>query len=203
MDKLVEWGLDDIYGLIKRISLVSEPATEQDFMLFNNVDLKFKMIDNEKRILTGVAMRPNIKIKRLDENGELYYGFFSEETVRKASEYFFKKGSNLNYTNLEHKYEIDGVYVFESWIVEDPELDKTKFLGFNDIVKGDWVVSMKVENENVWNNYLKTGLIRGFSVEIKLNEAEVNIYDKIIEILENKELNDEMRYDEITKLFQK
>lgn len=170
--KLIEWELDDVIGELKRISLVSEPAIEEDFLLFNSQLHQFKT-DNEKRILTGPAMRPDINIARKDDLGNLYYGFFSKDTVRKCAELFFKSGSNLNRTNLEHEFEIDGVYVFESWIVENPEMDKSKELGFSNVKEGDWFVSMKIDNEGVWNNYLKTGLIKGFSVEVRASEVEI------------------------------
>lgn len=185
-NKLIEWTLDDVMGELKRISLVSVPAIEEEFLLFNQIDLKFKTLDEEKRIVTGPAMRPDIHIPRKDELGELYYGFFSKDTVRKAAEIFFKNNSNANRTNIEHEFEIDGVYVFESWIVEDPNMDKAKALGFTDIRKGDWWVSMKVENDAVWNNYLKTGLIKGFSVEVKAGELEVEeTLSKIKDILDS------------------
>lgn len=153
-------------------------------MLFSADDMKFKAIDEDKRVLTGPAMRPNIKIKRYNALGELYYGVFPEEVVRQAAEMFFKKGSNTNNTNLEHEFEIDGVYVFESWIVENPEMDKSKELGFSGVKKGDWFVSMKVDNEVVWKNYLKTGLIKGFSVEIRADEKEIDTIEMIKAVLD-------------------
>ena len=182
--RIIEWIISDIEAELRRISLVSTPAIEEDFLLFNSVET-FKTIDNEKRVVSGPAMKANINIARKDENGELYYGFFSEETVRKAAELFFKKGSNMNLTNLEHEIEIDGVFVFESWLVENEEIDKAVALGFKNVKKGDWFVSMKVENDAVWENYLKTGLIRGFSVEAKLREKEVDTLSKINDILES------------------
>jgi hypothetical protein len=192
-NKLIEWFLDDVMGELKRISLVSVPAIEEEFLLFNNMDLKFKTLDEDKRIVTGPAMRPDIHIPRKGDGGELYYGFFSQDTVRKAAELFFKKNSNANNTNLEHEFEIDGIYVFESWIVEDSEMDKAKALGFTDVRKGDWWVSMKVENENVWNNYLKSGLIRGFSVEVKAGEVDVDVelISQIKDILDGTSADDE------------
>ena len=192
-NKLIEWFLDDVMGELKRISLVSVPAIDEEFLLFNNMDLKFKTLDEDKRIVTGPAMRPDIHIPRKGDNGELYYGFFSQDTVRKAAELFFKKNSNANNTNLEHEFEIDGIYVFESWIVEDPEMDKAKALGFTDVRKGDWWVSMKVENENVWNNYLKSGLIRGFSVEVKAGEVDVDVelISQIKDILDGTSVDNE------------
>ncbi len=197
--KLIEWTLDDVMGELKRISLVSVPAIEEEFLLFSK-ELQFATIDEDKRIVTGPAMRPDIHIPRKDDNGELYYGFFSQDTVRKAAELFFKKNSNANKTNLEHEFEVDGVYVYESWIVEDPNNDKAKALGFTDVRKGDWWVSMKVENDVVWQNYLKTGLIRGFSVEVKAGEKDVELLSQIAEILTN-ELSDEEAYTAIKKLF--
>lgn len=198
-DKLIEWTLDDVMGELKRISLVSVPAIEEEFLLFNSLDLHFKTLDEEKRIVTGPAMRPDIHIPRKDDAGGLYYGFFKKDTVRKAAELFFKKNSNANRTNLEHEFEIDGVYVFESWIVEDPNMDKAKALGFTDVREGDWWVSMKVENDVVWNNYLKTGLIRGFSVEVKAAEKETEILSKINDILMSGISDDEM-VESISKL---
>lgn len=190
---LIEWSIDDIMGELKRISLVSKPAHEIDFMLFKNEVMKFKAIDEEKRIVTGVALRPNLKIKKYNELGELYFGYFPEDVVRKAAEVFFKKGSNINNTNLEHEWEVDGVYVFESWIVEDPELDKTKTLGFSDIQKGDWIVSMKIENDVIWNNYLKTGIIKGFSVEVRADEMEVDEI-KMIQAVLNSNKDDDWKF---------
>ena len=197
-NKVIEWTLDDIEGELRRISLVSTPAIEEEFLLFSAVEM-FKTIDTEKRVVTGAAMRANINIPRKDDNGEIYYGFFSEDTVRKAAQLFFKKGSNTNLTNLEHDFEIDGVYVYESWIVEDPELDKSKFLKFTDVRKGDWFVSMKIDNDVVWDSYLKTGLIRGFSVEAKLNETEVSILNKINELLES-DMDIQEQWDRLSKL---
>ena len=198
MEKVVEWTLDEIQGELRRISLVSTPAIEEEFMLFSGLET-FKTIDNEKREVTGAAMRPNINIPRKDDNGELYYGFFSEDTVRKAAQLFFKKGSNTNLTNLEHEFEIDGVYVYESWIVEDSEIDKARVLGFSDVRKGDWFVSMKIENDVVWDNFVKTGLIRGFSVEAKLNTQEVNKLSEINDLLES-DMSIEDKWDRLLEL---
>jgi hypothetical protein len=198
--KVIEWTLDDEdFAELRRISLVTEPATEEEFLLFNKDILQFKTIDEERRVVTGVAMRADIQIPRKDENGELYWGYFSKETVRKAAELFFKKGSNTNLTNLEHQFEIEGVYVFESWIVEDASNDKAKVLGFSDVKEGDWFVSMKIENDVIWNAYLKTGIIKGFSVEVKAKEKEVEMLSKIKNILDSNDADD-VKYEKIYSL---
>ena len=199
-EKLVEWELDDIMGELRAISLVSAPATEvEELMLFSKEVQNFKTISAEEQIITGLAMRPNIKIPRKDENGELYYGFFSEETVKKAQQLFFKKNSNSNNTNLEHEFQIDGVYTFESWIVADPELDKTKALGFTDVRKGDWFCSMKIDNNDVWTDFIKTGYIKGFSVEIRTSEKEVSL-SALLDIVDSDVLSVEEKLKELNRL---
>lgn len=200
-NKLIEWTLDDVLGDIERISLVTEPAIQTDFMLFKHDKQTFKVVSNEKRIVTGVAMRPNINIPRVDSKGELYYGFFSETTVEKAAEMFFKKGRNMNDTNLEHQYDVAEVFVCESWLVKDPELDKSKALGLSDVRKGDWIVSMKVENDLLWNNFLKTGILKGFSVEIRVRETltEQELFSRIEGVLASS-LSEDEKFNRIEAL---
>ena len=60
--------------------------------------------------------------------------------------------------------EINNLTVVESWIVEDTEMDKSKKYGLS-VPKGTWMISMKVENQEVWNDYIKTGKVKGFSIE--------------------------------------
>ena len=59
---------------------------------------------------------------------------------------------------------LSGVTVVESWIVENPEMDKSKHLGYEDIPRGSWFVSYKVDNNTLWNK-VKAGEVLGFSVE--------------------------------------
>ena len=107
---------------------------------------------------------PDKPIFRQGSKGqEDYYVFFSEDTVAKTAEMFFKRGNQSNAT-LEHKDVLDGMTVFESWIVEDPEMDKSKKFGLN-VPKGTWMVSMKVDDKDIWDNYVKNDKVFGFSLE--------------------------------------
>jgi hypothetical protein len=65
---------------------------------------------------------------------------------------------------LEHEGAVDGITTVESWIVEDVELDKSKKYGFN-VPVGTWMVAMKVDNKDIWTNLVKTGEVKGFSIE--------------------------------------
>ena len=147
---------------IDAISIVSSPAIESNFLAFKSQEIKFAKVDDEKRILMGAALIPNKPIYRKDEKKE-YYVYFSADTVRKASELFFMNG-NQNNATLEHNMDINGLSVVESWIVEDAEMDKTKKYGL-DVPVGTWMVSMKVNNDEIWNEYVKTDKVKGFSIE--------------------------------------
>ena len=146
---------------IEAISIVKSGAIESDFIKLKSQEIKFAKVDDEKRILMGAALIPNKPIYRKDEKKE-YYVYFSADTVRKASELFFMNG-NQNNTTLEHNMELNGLTVVESWIVEG-EQDKSRMYGL-DVPVGTWMVSMKVNNDEVWNDYVKENRVRGFSIE--------------------------------------
>ena len=152
---------DEVSG-IEAVSIVESPAIEEDFIALKSAEFKFAEVNKEKRILMGAALVPNKPIYRRNEDNE-YYIYFSRETVRKASELFFIRG-NHNRSTLEHELPLEGLVAVESWIVEDKEKDKTTLYGM-DVPLGTWMLSMKVLNDDVWNNYVKTGKVKGFSIE--------------------------------------
>ncbi len=152
---------DEVSG-IEAVSIVESPAIEEDFVALKSQEFKFAEVNKEKRILMGAALIPNKPIYRANEENE-YYIYFSRDTVRKASELFFIKG-NHNKSTLEHQMPLQGLVAVESWIVEDKEKDKSKIYGM-DMPLGTWMLSMKVLNDDVWNNYVKTGKVKGFSIE--------------------------------------
>ena len=151
---------DEVSG-IEAISVVENPAIEEDFIALKNQEFKLAEVDKEKRILMGAALIPNKPIYRRSGENE-YYIYFSKDTVRKASELFFMRG-NQNNSTLEHQMPLTGLSAVESWIVED-EKDKSRFYGM-EVPIGTWMVSMKVLNDDVWENYVKTGKVKGFSIE--------------------------------------
>ena len=151
---------DEVSG-IEAVSIVESPAIESDFIALKNQEFKFAEVNKEKRILMGAALIPNKPIYRKNDENE-YYIYFSKDTVRKASELFFIR-SNQNNSTLEHNVPLTGLTAVESWIVED-EKDKTRFYGL-DVPIGTWMLSMKVQNDDVWNDYVKSGKVKGFSIE--------------------------------------
>jgi|TARA_R110000868_G_scaffold159126_1_gene387650 hypothetical protein len=163
--KIVELLIDEEQELsgIEAISIVDEPAIEENFIaLSKNHEIQLAEVSKEKKILMGAALVPNKNIYRRSGEDE-YYIFFSEETVRQASQLFLMRG-NQNKSTLEHQAELHGLSVVESWIIEDEIHDKSRKYDMN-LPLGTWMVSMKVNNDDVWNNYVKTGKVKGFSIE--------------------------------------
>ena len=166
---------DELLSGIEAISIVDRPAIQENFIaLSEQTKLELTEVDKEKRILMGAALVPNKNIYRQEGDDE-YYIYFSEDTVRKASELFLMRG-NQNKSTLEHEAQLHGLSVVESWIVEDEKYDKSRKYDMN-LPVGTWMVSMKVNNDDVWENYVKTGLVKGFSIEgyftDKVNMAEI------------------------------
>ena len=201
---IIELILDeDSEGLtgIEAVSIVEMPAIESDFVTLSEQEIKLAKIDDEKRLLMGAALIPNKPIFR--KNGDnTFYVYFSQKTVRRASELFFQNSMQNNAT-LEHEMEINNLTVVESWIVEDTEMDKSKKYGLN-VPNGTWMISMKVENDEVWNDYVKTGKVKGFSIEgFFADKAQVRNEDLKAELAAIEEEEAEFMLSNIKALIKK
>ena len=162
--RIVELILDEEQeeGGIEAISIVESPAIESDFVALNNQEIKLAEIDKEKRILLGALLIPNKPIYRKSDEGE-YYIFFSKDTIVKASQLYLRNGYQ-NSATLEHDQALKGLTLVESWIVESETQDKSRKYGLN-VPVGTWMGAVKVNNDEIWNEYVKTDKVKGFSIE--------------------------------------
>lgn len=164
-----------VYG----ITVTTAPANGVQAFFFNEDKpslIDVKMSNEEKRLVTSVVLIPNKRLYRNDVNGAgAGFVYFTEDVIEKVQQNFAKTKSNHNST-LNHIDKLEGVYFTESWIVTDPMNDKANALGFKqeDIPKGSWIATMKVENDDLWNDYIKTGIIKGFSIDALLATKKVN-----------------------------
>ena len=186
--KIIELIIDenDLQTGIHAVSVVHSPAIEENFIALSKHEIELKEIDSEKKILMGAALVPNKQILRADKDGKGYYIYFSEDTIKKASELFLMR-SNQNNATYEHKEKLNGMSVVESWVIDNPEMDKSKEYGFN-LPKGTWLISMKVNNEDIWND-VKAGKVKGFSIEgyfadkYEMSQEKQDIINKLKELL--------------------
>jgi len=161
--KIIELILDEDEAIgVEAISVVENPAIESDFIALNNQEIKLAEISKEKRLLMGALLIPKKPIYRRNGEDE-YYVFFSADTVLKASQMYLQNGNQSNST-LEHDGKLSGLTLVESWIVEDKAKDKTALYDL-DVPVGTWMGSVKVDNDEVWNDYILTKKCKGFSIE--------------------------------------
>jgi hypothetical protein len=148
----------------------------------------FKFANEEKQVLVGPAMVPDINIPRLDDDGDTYFVKFSPETIKEIMMKFFKE-KRTNDLNTDHEENEAGSYIFESWIVEDPETDKANTIYGYNVPRGSWMISVKVDDLATWRR-VKAGELRGFSIEgilLDMEELEAKKrYEKIRKILSDK-----------------
>ena len=146
------------------ISLVEYPAIEEYGVALNKQEkeLKFAKVDEDKRLLIAPALIPNKQIFRLADDGSDYYVYFSKDTIKKCSELYMKR-NHLQSATLEHESEVEGLCVVESWVKEFA-IDKSVKYGFEHCPVGTWFVTMRVDNDEIWNK-VKEGEILGFSIE--------------------------------------
>ena len=166
---------------IEAISVVESPAIEEEFIALKNEDqVRLAEVSKEKRLLMGAALIPDKPIYRKSDDNEFYI-YFSKETVAKASQMFLQAG-NQGQATMEHaSKKLEGMTVVESWIVEDLVHDKSRKYGL-DMPIGTWMVSMKVDNDEIWNNYVKKNKIKGFSIEGYFADKLSRPKDKINDI---------------------
>ena len=172
------------YSGIDAISVVESPAIEEDFIALKNQEqIRLAEISKEKRLLLGAALIPEKPIYRKSGDHEFYI-YFSKETVAKASQMFLKAGNQSKATMEHNDQKLDGMTIVESWLIEDEVHDKSRKYGL-DMPLGTWMVAMKVDNDDIWNNYVKEGKVKGFSIEgyfaDKLNRPQDKQKDQLSE----------------------
>ena len=171
-----------------KVSLVKNPAVETTLMKFSSEE-KMYFSNEEKRVVYAPAMIPNKMIFRNNIQGEPANVFYTAETIEKLQQNYFRNKGNFS-TNLDHaNNNIEGVFPFESWIVQNKEIDKSKDMGF-DVPNGTWMMGHKIDNESVWTDYIKTGKIDGLSIEASLlhkeqliNKVNMSKLDAVIEAI--------------------
>ena len=162
--KIIELILDEDQEEtgVEAISIVENPAIESDFVALKDQEIKLAEVDADKKILMGALLIPNKPIYRNGDEGD-YYIYFSKDTVQKASQLYLQNGYQHNST-LEHNETLQGLTLVESWIVADEVQDKSRKYGLN-VPLGTWMGAVKVNNNEIWQEYVKTNKVKGFSIE--------------------------------------
>ena len=165
----IEDSINDVTG-IYAISFVDLPANEVDFVALKNNIPVYLDRNTQKQVLTGVVLKPEQLIYRNSAQLGEYYIKFSAEQIEKIAQKMMKTGVALHNTTHQHEAQLSGNYLTELWIVEDPQNDKSKALGFENLPKGTLMCSYKVEDSSYWNGEIMSGNVKGFSLEGFFNQ---------------------------------
>ena len=161
---IYELIIEDEKDEITAISLVEDPAIEYDFVYFDKQEeVKFASVNDEKRLVLGPILVPDKKIIRVDGEGKPYWVYLTADTIKKLSELYLQKKKTDSAT-LEHDGHVSDISLVESWITESRTKDKSAMYGMS-LPVGTWMGTMKINNDEVWEDYVKTGKVKGFSIE--------------------------------------
>lgn len=164
---------------IYAISFVDSPANESDFIALSKQQSEvFLNKDPHKQILTGVVLRPDQLIYRKDYKLGEYYIKFSTEQIEKIAQKMMRTGLALQNTTHQHQAPLKGNYLSELWIIENPEKDKSRALGFSSLPKGTLMCNYKIADKHYWDTEIMTGNVKGFSLEgffIQKPETQSNL----------------------------
>ena len=160
------------------ISLVKNPAMDSHFIAFSKEEEIQFSVNAEKKLITGVVAIPGKIIPRLNNKKVK----FTKDGIEKDSIKFFKRSAIKN-VNEEHSSLVKDVYVVESWLTG--KQDKAYEM-FGELPVGTWCITMKVENDEIWNK-IKSGELQGFSLEgnfeLHPEETPEDKLEKILELL--------------------
>lgn len=160
------------------ISIVESPAIEETLVaLEEQKEIKVQLANEEKHMLYSAVLVPDKPIYRRNEDGDEFYVEFTKESIEHMSQQFFKEYKQ-NEVTLDHETTASDVTVVESWIKADLYKDKSVALGLNEeLPVGTWFAGMKVNQIDVWDR-VKSGELRGFSVESLIRLEEFSKEDK-------------------------
>jgi hypothetical protein len=196
--KLYELILDnseDADSGVFALSLVQNPAIEANWVYFSKegkAQIQFATIDNDKRTIVAPVLIPDLQILRIDsDTGEEYKVYFTKETVEQLAQKYLKDGYQ-NKATYEHSETIDGdVTVVESWVSKSATKDKSALYFNRSFPVGTWFVTMRVNDEKLWQEYVKTGVVKAISLEgifdhklVKASKVESIMEKEIDELTE-------------------
>ena len=188
----VKPSTSDIYA----VSLVEDEAVESGFIALSKQKqpMNFKIHNEEKRMLYGVALRANFPIYRCYGQDEFYLTFDANAIERLVNKFMSNYGQK-SFT-VDHMEPAEGIVITESWLVKDTENDKSNALGLENVSEGSWIIGCKINNDEIWQS-IKEGRWHGFSIESWIDMEEIEEFKKINKKIENKMTVKKNKFEEM------
>ena len=186
MGKLKNYRVKPSTSDIYAVSLVEDEAVESGFIALSKQKqpMDFKIHNEEKRMLYGVALRADFPIYRCYGEDEFYLTFDANAIERLVNKFMSNYGQK-SFT-IDHMEPAEGIVITESWLVKDTENDKSNALGLENVSEGSWIIGCKINNDEIWQS-IREGRWHGFSIESWIDMEEMEEFKKINK--ENKKID--------------
>lgn len=156
------------------VSLVSDPATEVNFVCFGEDKpiVKFAVEDKMERLVSGIIMLADTPIYRCTSGGYEYYINFTKDVLKTMAEKMIYDGVGSS-INIQHQdnSNVEGINLVELFVI-----DREKGIAptyFSEVPDGSLVGTYKVHNDEVWS-MIENGEVLSFSLEGIFNMVEVD-----------------------------
>jgi len=161
---------------IEQIAFTSNPAILVKGMAFTSQKqptTKMHFSDDKKMRIAAPALIP-MNIYRNDDDE--YYVQFTEQEIEAIHKKFMSKLNNTGKFNLEHNQnETVPAFILETWIVDNPQLDKSYSTFGIEVPKGSMFIIAQINDKEYYNELVNNNQV-GFSIEgflgLKLSEIK-------------------------------
>lgn len=169
------------------LSMVESPAIEVEYLKMNKeneLELKFEILNEEKRIVIAPAMIPDLVIPRVNKQGVKYSVYFDKETIFESLVKLSQEQKDQNIDVNHSQQLIKGATIIEKFITDEKRVQSVK--GFENLPIGTLYFTAVVTDEQLWSD-IKAGKINGWSIDgaytleetdIELTEDEINFLIK-------------------------
>ena len=182
MENLFELEVDESQWETLALGFVTNPAIQVDFFKFSQAEFKINFSQDERKIVTGPVLIPDLPIYRKIKNSEGFHVVLREEQVVKSYNLFMQKQRFVN-MNLMHDVSIpldNQAFMLECFIT-DPKRGIMAPKGYEDLPANTWFMSHQITSPELWAK-IKSGEINGYSIEqnMSINQKDANALEKLM-----------------------
>jgi len=166
-------NLDDETGLTFN-ALVDQPAHNKAVMAFNKQSQSYLAFDDNKQMITGIAISANQLIERNSPEMGRYYVYFEPKEVEKMI-LKMSRQQLLSSVNLMHdgKQKVEGITFMEGYFVTKTNRPSTG-LDNQNIQNGSYVMTYFVEDKKLYKE-IQNGKYLGYSIEGLFEQIPIKI----------------------------
>lgn len=149
---------------IFQIANTENPAIMLKGVAFNAHKKSVYFADDLKYRIAAPVLTPMDVYRKDEKTGEEYYAVVTTEYIEQVFVDFMAKRTGGVVFNDEHDESKEvPAYILETWLVEDPETDKSKTVYGLEVKKGTWFAVQQFTDKQVYKQFVKEGKT-GFSI---------------------------------------